>query len=116
MEPGTFTAGHINVNSQFPSHFALLETKVAESRFDAIAISETKVNLHANDSHLALDGFNFFHIDGEGMGGGGIGLYVRDPFNVEILAGSKPLHDNTPEFIICEMKKDQLKLLFAAVY
>ena len=37
------------------------------------------------------------------MGGGGVGLYVRDSFL-------------TPEFITCEIKKDQLKLLFATVY
>ena len=50
------------------------------------------------------------------VGGGGVGLCVPDSFNVEILAGSEPLYDNTPEFIICEIKKDQLKLLFATVY
>ena len=50
------------------------------------------------------------------MGGGGVGLYVGDSFNVKILAGSEPLYDNTTEFIICEIKKDQLKLLFATVY
>ena len=50
------------------------------------------------------------------MGGGGVGLYVRDSFSVEILASSEPLYDNTPEFIIFEIKKDQLKLLFAAIY
>ena len=55
-----FTAGHINVNGLFPSHFALLEAKVAESRFDATAIIETKITPLADVSHLALDGFNFF--------------------------------------------------------
>ena len=59
------------------------------------------INPLANDSHLALDGFNFFHVDCEGMGGRGVGLYVRDSFSVEILFGSEPLYNNTPEFIIC---------------
>ena len=60
------------MNGLFPSHFALLEDKVAESHFDAIAISETKIDPRSSDSRLALDGFNFFHIDREGMGGGGV--------------------------------------------
>ena len=38
------------------------------SYFDAIAIGETKIYLHANDSHLALDGSNFFHVDREERG------------------------------------------------
>ena len=113
-----FTAGHINANGLFPSHFALLATKVAESRFDAVAISETKINPLAGDSHLALDGFNFFHVDREGMGGGGVGLYLRNSFSVNILCTSDPftINDNSPEFLICELKKGQLRLLFAAVY
>ena len=51
-----------------------------------------------NDSHLALDGFNIFHINREGMGGSGVGLYIRDTFSVDVLAGSDVLYDNTPEF------------------
>ena len=50
------------------------------------------------------------------MGGGGVGLYVRDTYSVEVLATSDPIYDNSPEFIICELRKDQLRLLFAAVY
>ena len=50
------------------------------------------------------------------MGGGGVGRYVRDTFSVEVLASSDPQYDNSPEFIICEIRKDQLRLLFAALY
>ena len=32
------------------------------------------------------------------MGGGGVGVYVRDDFAVEILATSEPLFDNKPEY------------------
>ena len=60
VSAGTSVVGHINVNGLFPSHLTLLEAIVAESPFDAIAISETKINPVANDSHLVLDGFNFF--------------------------------------------------------
>ena len=104
------------MNGLFPTHFALLEAKVNDSHFDAIAISETKINPLACDSHLVLDGFNFFHIDREGMGGGGVGLYVRDTYSVQVLANSEPRYDNTPEFIICEVRRNQLKLLLAVVY
>ena len=50
------------------------------------------------------------------MGGGGVGLYVGDSFGVEVLSASDPVFDNATEFIICEIRKDQLRLLFAAVY
>ena len=90
--------------------------KVSDSRFDAIAIGETKINSLAGVSHLALDGFTFFHVDREGMGGGGVGLYVCDTYSVGILCTSDPIYDNSREFIICEIKKDQLRLLFAIVY
>ena len=49
------------------------------------------------------------------MGGGGVGLYVRDSYSVQVLANSEPLYGNTPEFIICEIRRNQLKLRFAAV-
>ena len=104
------------MNGLSPSHFALLEAKVTATYYDAIAISETKINPLAHDSHLTLDGFNFFHVDREGMGGGGVGLYVRDTYSVDVLASSDPHFDNTPEYLICEIKKGQLKLLFAAIY
>ena len=97
------------MNGLFPSHFALLEDKVAESYFDAIAISGTKIVPRSNDSHLALDGFNLFYIDREGMGGGGVDLYVRDSYSIEILSASDPVFDNAAEFIICEIRKDQLR-------
>ena len=42
------------------------------------------------------------------MGGGGVGLYIRDTFSVEVLADSDPLYDNTHEYIICELRKGQL--------
>ena len=48
--------------------------------------------------------------------GGGVGLYVRDTFSVEILANSDPMYDNTPEHMICEIRKNQYKLLLAVVY
>ena len=50
------------------------------------------------------------------MGGGGIGLYIRDSYSVQVLTNSEPLYDNTPEFIICEIRENQLKLLLAVVY
>ena len=34
------------------------------------------------------------------MDGGGVGVYVRDDFAVEILATSEPLFDNKPEYLI----------------
>ena len=79
-------------------------------------ISETKINPLASDLYLALDGFNFIHVDREGMGGGGVGLYVHDTYSVEVLACSDPLYNNTLEYIIRELKKGELRLLFADVY
>ena len=60
----------------------------------------------------------FFHVDREGMGGSGVRLYVHNSFSVDVLCTSDPLtiHDNSPEFLIYELRKDQLRLLFAAVY
>ena len=42
------------------------------------------------------------------MGGCGVGLYVRDTFSVDVLAGYDPLFDKALEYIICELRKDQL--------
>ena len=50
------------------------------------------------------------------MGGGGIGVYVRDSFCVTILAQSDPFYDNKPEFIILELTSGKNKLLFSVVY
>ena len=41
------------------------------------------------------------------VGGSGVGLYVRDTFSIEVLASSDPFFDNTPEFVIFEVRKDQ---------
>ena len=63
-----------------------------------------------DDSHLTLDGYNFYRANREGMDGGGVGIYVRDDFAVVILATSEP------EYLILQITTSQTKILFAAVY
>ena len=50
------------------------------------------------------------------MGGGGIGVYVRDRYSVNILASSDTLFDNKPEYLILEINLSHTKLLFAVIY
>ena len=104
------------MNRLSPTHFALLEAKCHDTRFDILAITETFLHPNMDDSHLSLDGYNFYRADREGMGGGGIGVYVRNDFAVEILAASKPLFGNKPEFIILQVTSRHTKILFAALY
>ena len=40
-----------------------------------------------------------------GEEGGGVALYIREAWKVKILTLSDPKYDNTPEFIIAEIKK-----------
>ena len=63
-----------------PSHYALLEAMCVDTRFDILAITETFLHPNIDDSHLSLDGFNFYRADREGVDGDGVGVYVRDNF------------------------------------
>ena len=56
-----------------------------------------------NDSHLSLEGFNFYRADREGMDCGGVGIYVRNDFAVETLAASKPISEIKPEYLILQI-------------
>ena len=50
------------------------------------------------------------------MGGGGIGVYVKNTFKVKILTHSEPTYDNKPECLILELFFASTKILFAVVY
>ena len=99
-----------------PTDFALLEAKCDDTRFDILAITETFLHTNMDDSHLSFNGYNFYRADREGTDGGGVGVYVRNDFAVEILAASKPLFENKPEFIILQVTSPQTKILFSALY
>ena len=118
--PGELTLGHINANRLSPTNFALLEAKCDDTHFDNcnydLAITETFLHPNMDDSHLSLDGYTFYRADREGMDGGGVGVYVRCDFAVEILAASKPLFENKPEYIILQVTTLYTKILFAALY
>ena len=64
------------MNRLSPSHFALLEAKCVDAHYDIITVTETFLHPIMDDSHLSLDGFNFYRADREGMYGGGVGVYV----------------------------------------
>lgn len=68
-------------------------------------------------SHLAIDDYNFYRHDRlHSLAGGGVALYVKPSFSVKILATSDPRAVGTPEFMIVEIKRPNLVLLFAVVY
>ena len=66
-----------------------------------------------DDSHLSLDGFNFYRADREGIDGGGVGVYIRDDFAVEILATSELLFANKLEYFILEVLPSRKKFILA---
>lgn len=109
--------GHINVNrlDSF-SHFASLQAKCLSTYFDVIAITETFLTKDSQDKHLALDGFKLIRLDRENKEGGGVALYVRNHYAVNILVTSEPVFNNTPEFLIAEMKNKNVKILCAVIY
>ena len=108
---------HINVNRlTTQSHFNALEAQVANKHYDVIAVTETFLTSNISDNILNLEGFNFYRLDRVGMGGGGVGIFVRDSFCVTVLEQSDPMYDNKPEFIILDLISGGNKLLFAVVY
>ena len=107
--------GHINING-LESKNSLLEAQCNSRYYDIIAITETKLMPADTDNSVALDGFNFYRLDRTDVGGGGVGVYVRNNSNVEIITHSDPEYDNTPEYLILEICTPSHKLLFAVVY
>ena len=67
-------------------------------------------------SHLQLPGYNFINHNRVGKIGGGIGLNVRTQWQITTLATSDPIFDNTPEFIITELRHKSHIILVAVVY
>ena len=100
---GELVLGRINVNRLSPTHFALLEIKCVDTRFDFLAIAETFLHPNMDDSHLSIDGFNFYRADRREMDGGGVGIYVLDDFAVKTLAASKTTFENKPEYLILQI-------------
>lgn len=119
QKPSLFSIFHANVNRlNCHSHFLLLEAQAYDNAYDVLAVTETFLNDRVSDSHLALKGYNFFRQDriGHPGGGGGVAFYVREYYSVKILASSNHVFDNSPEFIITEIKSDEIKILLAVVY
>ena len=65
---------------------------------------------------MQLSGYNFFHHNRIGKIGGGIGIYIRQHWQVTILAASNPVFDNTPEYIITELRYKNHIPIIAVVY
>lgn len=91
----------------------------AEARYyDIIGTGETFLSPGEPDSHLTIDGFNFFRADRSGKEGGGVGMYVREFLTVKVLACSTGTFENKPEYLVSEIScpNKNLKFLCGLAY
>ena len=65
---------------------------------------------------VSQEGFYFFRNDRIVKEGNSVAFYILEAWKVKILTSSDPKYDNTPEYIIAEIKKGNSAILIAVVY
>ena len=85
--------------------------------FDEIAFTENFLTDNTSTSHSQLPGYTFIHHNRIDEIGGGIGLYVQSEYQFTVLVASNTIFDNTPEYIITELRyKSHILLIFFNAY
>lgn len=74
---------HLNIRSM-PANFVEFKNEFSDSTFDIIAVSETWFTNDLNINDYKLMGYNLYHKNRTGRGGG-IALYVRNCFKCTLL-------------------------------
>lgn len=81
--------GHLNVRS-LPAHFAAVRNLILSGSYDVFAISETWVYPDTNLELLEIENYSHSFVGrGAGVGGrgGGVGVYVKSSFRMNLIFG-----------------------------
>lgn len=79
----TFSFSFYNIRSLVP-HFTEFKTFLLEKKFDIVGLSETWLNSGIPTSRVNIDGYKFIRSDRDTRGGG-IGIYVSNYLETEIV-------------------------------
>jgi hypothetical protein len=104
---------HINAQSLHNSlHFDEFKNIFGDGVIDIIGVSET---FYKDTSSTEICNYNVMAVNRKNRNGGGVAIYVRKSLKSKILSTSKG-ETGVPEYIICEIVIDNVKVLFASVY
>ena len=96
----------------------LLATELNAIDGDVAAVTETWLSKKVNSVHISIPGYNFFRQDRQRRKGGGVGAYVRDSLNAQVLC--TPNHDsgiqNSHELLCLKMWKCSVLYVMVIVY
>lgn len=93
---------HVNTDRIW-KYINLLTFVYEVSNYDILPFTKTSLTDLHNDACFLIDGYNFYRLDRVGKGGGGIGVNMRDFFQVNVLCDSDPMYDITQESLILEL-------------
>ena len=117
----------LNIRSlQNPSHFSQLQTLINEMSIKptAIAINETYLKSNLYGPHCNLEGYSFVsncrkakkNEKRKTNRGGGVGIYVKEGIDYEILSDLTIMNEKIFESIFIEITTPQKNLVYGTIY
>jgi exonuclease III len=110
----------VSINAQSLAnidHIAIFRNLLSKNVIDIAAVSETWLKSKHPDKLCNVDGYQLIRNDREGLGGGGVALFVKKGLKFKILDSSPNSFDQTrAEFLICDIDLHDTHILVAAIY
>lgn len=94
--------------------FIELKQMIIMTAVDIVCVCETWLNSRTDNNVLTIDGYDLIRNDRIGRLGGGVLMYVKHGLNHKILDLSENI--SSTEYILCEMKLHNKKMLFGVFY
>ena len=113
--PRSFQAVHINAQS-FVKHIDEFKATFSSLNLHAILISESWLKPSLSNALLELTDYKIFRNDGIGKGAGGVMIYLRSDLKTKVLSQSSPTYSGETEFIILDVRINNVSILLAIVY
>lgn len=84
------------------------------NKYDIIAVTETWAHTEIRDTELFIEGFNMYRVYRKVTRGGGVVLYIKEPFRSVI--EKTPCFDKFEDCVWCTVKMYDLQLLVGVCY
>lgn len=104
-----FKIAHVNVRSLLPS-FQDFKNILLEYDFSIVGLSETWLNKHIDNSHVAVDGYQLLRNDRDSRGGG-VAFYINNTLNYKIIN----FHQGTEQLWVAT-RMNKLNYVVGVVY
>ncbi|KAJ8047577.1 RNA-directed DNA polymerase from mobile element jockey [Holothuria leucospilota] len=103
-----------SLNKNFDSLSLLLG--ILNVKFDCVAVTETWLKEYSIEGLYQLNHYNFIHTSRTQGKGGGVGLYVKEGLQFQILQDLSIFHENVFESLFVEISRGNITTVVGVVY